>query len=103
MTSPASIFYGAPCVIFIVPSRAYREDCYKYDLGTIGDTICLAAELQGLSSVHVGFVMSANPEKLGKVIDLPRGLSPLAVAIGYKTDDYVPREKPITSKITYIE
>ena len=65
--SPEQIFYGAPLVIFIVPAREFREDCFQYDLGIIGNSICLAAQLQGLSSVQVGFVQHANPERLSKI------------------------------------
>ena len=100
--SPDYIFYGAPLVIFIVPSREFREDCYKYDLGIIGNSICLSAQLQGLSSVHVGFVQIAPAEELGKLINLPRNLSPLAVAIGYPNSDWVPHHKEITSTVKYI-
>ena len=100
---PERVFYGAPLVIFIVPAREFREDCYKYDLGIIANSICLAAQLEGLSSVQVGFVQHAKPEELGKIIDLPRGLNPLAVAIGYAKPDWVPNEKPITSSVKYID
>ena len=101
--SPEQIFYGAPLVIFIVPAREFREDCFQYDLGIIGNSICLAAQLQGLSSVQVGFVQHANPERLSKILELPRHLNPLAVAIGYANPDWVPKEKTIQSSVKYID
>ena len=101
--TPEQIFYGAPLVIFIVPAREFREDCYQYDLGIIGNSICLAAQLQGLSSVQVGFVQHAKVELLSKILELPRNLNPLAVAIGYANPDWVPKDKSLTSSVKYID
>ncbi|EAY04224.1 nitroreductase family protein [Trichomonas vaginalis G3] len=93
------IFYGAPCVIFIVPARPFREDCCVYDMGIIGQSICLEAKVQGYASVQIGFVHGTKPEVLKPFLDLPRDLSPLAVAIGKPSPDFTPAPKEITSKI----
>lgn len=101
--NPKNIFYGAPAVIFIMPAREFREDCHIYDLGIIGNSLALAATLEGYACNQIGLVYSSNPDILGKVLDLPRGLCPLGFTIGKPSPEFKTAPKEIKSHIKYIE
>lgn len=101
--SPERIFYHAPTVIFIVPSRAERADCVNYDLGIIADSICIAAELSGVSSAVIGLASMCPAQKLKEILNLPNGTTAIGVALGYATSDWTPQPKEIRSKIQWIE
>ncbi|OHT06682.1 nitroreductase family protein [Tritrichomonas foetus] len=87
------IFYHAPTVIFIVPARTDREDCVNYDLRIIADSICIAAQLNGVNSAIIGLASCAPSDELKQILGLPNEATAVGVALGYAAADWKPQPK----------
>ena len=101
-----TMFYNAPCVIFLatkVPDVAGSE---LIDLGIISQNVVIAATSLGLGSLHCGLAAFAfagdKKEYFKKKLSFPEGYEPgIAVLVGYASAKQPPHE-PDQSKITYI-
>ena len=98
--SPDFIFYGAPAVIFIQGTRKYREDCYRFDIGTILTSGAVAAESLGLGSCIVGLVSAVDPNSVKPILGSASSEPLYALLVGNKDPSFVPADKPINHRVS---
>ena len=100
---PENIFYRAPTVCFIVPAREERADCVNYDLGIIADSLCIEAQLSGVSSAIIGLAGCCPASVMKEVLGLQKEATAIGVCLGYAAPEWKPQEKEIRSKVHWIE
>ena len=100
-----SLFYNAPCVIFIAIKKPDDAGSELIDLGIISQNIVIAATSLGLGSLHCGLAAFAfagdKKEYFKNKLSFPEGYeNGIAVLIGHAAAKQQPHE-PDQSKITF--
>ena len=101
-----TLFYNAPCIIFLATQTPDAAGSELIDLGIISQNVVIAATSLGLGSLHCGLAAFAfagdKKEEFKKRLSFPEGYEPgIAILIGHATATQQPHE-PNQSKITYI-